>query len=144
MKFDYIKCPLGERSMVSGRQSHLRPIIPLTVKSEEGQSVGYYALIDSGADYCIFHGEVAEAIGIDVESGEKEQFGGVQSSKKPCVGNAHTVCFVVGGHAIPARVCFSYDISTKDGYGIVGQHGFFDAFKIRFNLNKEVVELDFI
>ena len=142
MKFDYFKFPLDEKSTISERKSHLRPVIPLQIKAENGLQIGYYVLIDSGADFCIFHGEIGEAIGIDVKSGPKTSFGGVQASNKQCVGYAHSVCLVVGGHEIPSRVCFSYDIDQRNGYAIVGQHGFFDSFKVRFELLKERVELD--
>ena len=36
-----------------------RPIIPILIKSET-KFIIYRALIDSGADYCIFHAEIGE------------------------------------------------------------------------------------
>lgn len=40
--------------------------------------VSYAALIDSGADICIFHAEVGKYLGLDIDSGKREEFGGVQ------------------------------------------------------------------
>jgi hypothetical protein len=144
MKFDYINILFDERSAISESKTAIRPIIPIKIKAEGGMEIGYYALIDSGADFCIFDGEIGEAIGIDVRSGPENKFGGVQSSKKQCIGYVHTVCLSVGGHDIPSRVCFSYDINKKQGYGIVGQYGFFDSFRIKFDYSKERIELDIL
>lgn len=58
MKFPYRKLPLTERSAYFGF-ALLRPIIPVTVKHGE-RAVDYLALIDSGADFNIFHAEIAE------------------------------------------------------------------------------------
>ncbi len=143
MKFDYMSFPLREKNSVSDRKTHLRPVIPIFIKAENGNQVGSYVLIDSGADFCIFHGDLGEALEIDVRSGPKVKFGGVQSSTKQCTGYAHTICLVVGGHEVPAKICFSYDISDN-GYGIVGQYGFFDSFKVKFELAKERLELDLL
>jgi len=33
--------------------------------------VAYEALVDSGADFCIFSGQLAELLGIDISSGKQ-------------------------------------------------------------------------
>ncbi len=48
MKFSYKKLSGG----------FLRPIIPIEIKTLQGGPVKYFALIDSGADFCIFHSEI--------------------------------------------------------------------------------------
>ena len=55
-----------------------RPIIPITVRNPATrQSVRYLALVDSGADVCIFAGEVGELIGLDVFEGRRRSVSGV-------------------------------------------------------------------
>lgn len=55
-----------------------RPIIPITVRNPlTRQSVRYFALIDSGADRCVFAGEIGELIGLDVTAGTKQTVSGV-------------------------------------------------------------------
>ena len=50
----------------------LRPVIPIEV-IYKNNPVPYEVLIDSGADFCIFDAQIADILGIDVESGEKEK-----------------------------------------------------------------------
>jgi hypothetical protein len=58
MKFKYYKVPLSEKSDFFG-SSILKPIIPVEV-AHAGKKVRYEALVDSGADFCIFNAEVGE------------------------------------------------------------------------------------
>ena len=52
----------------------------------------------------------------------------------------HQVNLEIGGIQFKTDVGFSYDISDR-GYGIFGQKGFFDLFSVKFDLQKEEVEL---
>ena len=77
MKFPYKKFsvqprPSGPASIVA------RPVIPIHVTSK--QRVAYEALVDSGADYSIFHAEVGEAIGLEVRKGHRVLFAGVSGA----------------------------------------------------------------
>ena len=76
MKFDYFKLPLPQRSDFFG-SAILKPIIPLKI-SKGNQILQYAALIDSGADFCIFDAEIGENLGLNVRLGKKEIFGGIQ------------------------------------------------------------------
>ncbi len=137
MKFSYAKLLLPRKSDFFG-SSIARPIIPVRI-STDGKSVQYSALIDSGADFCIFEGEVAEYLGIDVRSGPKEVFGGIQE-RGGATAFLHEIMLTVGGWDYRTMVGFSYDIA-KHGSGILGQKGFFDMFSIKFDLPKEEIEL---
>ena len=101
--------------------------------------IGYEALLDSGADFCIFHAEIGEYLGIPILNGEKESFVGIVGQQ--AIAYIHKVNFKIGGHqysSIP--VGFSYDVAPH-GYGILGHCGFFDIFRIIFDLKKEQIEL---
>ncbi len=76
MKFDYFKLPLPERSEFFG-DSILKPIIPIGI-SVANRNLRYAALIDSGADFCIFDAAIGEELGIDIRLGKRVNFGGVQ------------------------------------------------------------------
>ena len=76
MKFDYFKLPLAQRSDFFG-STILKPIISFKI-SKGNQILQYAALIDSGADFCIFDAEIGEYLGLDICSGPKEMFGGIQ------------------------------------------------------------------
>ena len=137
MKFRYFKFPLPDRSNFFGN-SILKPIIPIGLTVGE-KPFDYAALIDSGADFCIFDAGIGEALGLDITKGQTVNFSGVQDA-----GGAqaflHDVTISVGGskHTIP--IGFSYDIAN-DGFGILGQKGFFDIFSVRFDYQKEEIEL---
>ena len=71
MKFSYKKFavqsrPAGPATVV------VRPVIPIHIGSTH--RVAYEALVDSGADYSIFHAPIGEAIGIDVRKGQRVMF----------------------------------------------------------------------
>ena len=80
MKFPYIKFSLEKPSPIFGK-AILKPIIPIKIKFKEN-SIKYNALIDSGADFCIFDAEVGEYLGIDIKSGKKEIVGGIVGKEK--------------------------------------------------------------
>lgn len=137
MKFRYFKFPLSERSEFWGT-SILRPVIPVNITVGE-ITVGYAALIDSGADFCIFDGGLGEILGLNVRSGKRTQFSGVQAHE-PSYAYLHEVTVSVGGSRHKIIAGFSYDIASH-GYGLLGQKGFFDIFLVKFNLSKEEIEL---
>ncbi|MBI4118914.1 MAG: hypothetical protein HY452_01475 [Parcubacteria group bacterium] len=137
MKFKYHKVLLPERSEYFG-WSILKPIIPVRVIVDK-KELNYAALIDSGADFCIFDADIGEYLGLDIKSGEYIEFGGIQD-KSGAKAFLHDVILNIGGFDYKAKIGFSYDIA-RHGFGILGQKGFFDAFVIKFDLAKEEVEL---
>lgn len=137
MKFRYHKLLLPQRSDFFG-SSLLKPIIPIEIEVNNNKVV-YAALIDSGADFCIFDAEVGEYLGLDIKSGRREAFGGIQE-RGGAEAFLHKMNIGVGGYKYEATVGFSYDIA-KHGFGILGQKGFFDMFSIKFDLAKEDIEL---
>ena len=64
MKFPYKKIPILDIFDISNKRFVYRPIIPVYIRNKN-KEVGYEVLIDSGADYCIFHSDIAAIIGID-------------------------------------------------------------------------------
>jgi hypothetical protein len=114
-----------------------RPIIPVTLFGPKGE-VHVYALLDSGADRCLFNLEIANEIGVDLRTGEKEKGFGIEG---------HGIDIFV--HKIRLQV---KDIDKKievsagfsDAPGIVpilGQEGFFDNFRIKFEKDHDSVEI---
>jgi len=137
MKFKYQKIGVAKSEAFPDRKSILRPIIPIILKYKD-KKVGYRVLIDSGADYNIFHGVIGEILGLDVKTGKEENLGGIS-------GHTLTVYFhfidaEIGGWEYKLYCGFSYDIPPY-GYGVVGQNGFFDTFIVKFDLIKEEIEL---
>ena len=136
-KFDYRKFPSDSSEAFPRRHSANRPVIPVTLVNGN-KNIQYLALIDSGADLCIFHAEIGEQIGIDIESGKKQEFDGIAGEKMTAF--FHNIEIEVGGYRLPCYAGFSKEL-TKMPYGILGQQGFFDMFYVTFDYNKEKVEL---
>ncbi len=137
MKFSYLKFPLPRKYDFFG-SSVLKPVVPVRITCGD-MSLQYNALIDSGADFSIFHSEIGEALGLNISGGLKVGFGGVQ---KDVLAGAylHMVTLTVGEYKFKTMAAFSNDISKKS-YGILGQRGFFDLFSVKFDYKKEEIEL---
>lgn len=119
--------------------SALRPVIPIRVIGKN-RALQYEVLVDSGADLCIFDEEVGKAIGIDVRKGKKREVFGVGG--KSSVYFLHNVEIEVGGWKYKIQAGFMPAVAGRvQPYGIVGQTGFFESFVVKFDLQKESVEL---
>lgn len=112
-----------------------RPIIPIILKSDTSFTP-YPALIDSGADFCIFNKELAKLLGISL-SAEKVPFVGI--GKSMVEGYWGEVQLRIGDEMYPTNVIFA-DISDF-GHGILGQKGFFDHFDVRLSYKRQTIEL---
>ena len=127
MKFSYKK--IGARI--------LRPVIPIEFLYNE-EVVRYEVLVDSGADCNILPAEIGELLGIDVETGRKSNVGGITGGGMPFF--LHTVTMRVGGWSYEVPVGFMPSMPAL-GYGVVGQHGFFDLFRVIFDNRCGEIEL---
>jgi len=96
----------------------------------------YPALIDSGADFCIFNKEIAELLGVPLSS-EKVPFVGV--GKDMIEGFKGEIDLRIGGEMYATKVIFA-DISDF-GHGILGQKGFFDNFDVTLRYKRQGIEL---
>ncbi|MCI0488465.1 MAG: retropepsin-like domain-containing protein [Blastocatellia bacterium] len=107
----------------------LEPIIPVGLRYKDKRLV-VTALIDSGAELCLFHSSVGKALGIDLHSGREEHIKGIALDVVPAY--MHKIQLVLRGEpAIDMEVGFMELDLIPDG-GLLGQQGFFDEFDIRF------------
>lgn len=134
MRFPYksFEVPIGGR-----REFLLKPIIPIWLFHKKS-FVRLEALIDSGADFSVFHSEVAEILNIRWKKGMPHKFYSI-------IGSSGIVYFqrlkLKVGHLIQDIDCgFSNDVS-EGNYCILGQEGFFEHFKITFDLSSEVIDI---
>ncbi len=138
MKFKYRKFPVDkENCPFPNKKSALRPVVQIDFETAEGK-FGYLVLIDSGADYCIFHASVGRLLGLDIEKGKPLTFFG--TSGEPQKAYFHEITFKLGGHPHTCEVGFS-DEMEKLAYGLLGQDGFFNKWAVKFEYHKERLEL---
>jgi hypothetical protein len=132
MKFKYKKFVVSNGTI-------LRPVIPVKLKSAS-ENFDYEALVDSGADICIFHSEIGELLGIDVPKGKPYEIFGVGG--KASIYYLHKIMIEVGNRRYEIEAGFMPSVSGHMmRHGIVGQKGFFDNFIVKFDLLKEEIEL---
>jgi aspartyl protease len=97
------------------------------------------ALVDSGADLCLFHSDIGRLLGIDIESGPELAFQGVSGTKASAY--LHRVSLTVRGmNSTSLDVGFTDSMAV--GTGLLGQQGFFEQFQISFYLDRSFFEVD--
>lgn len=114
-----------------------RPVIPIEV-AYHGVSVPYEVLVDSGADACIFDAQLADILGFAVTTGRPHDVSGITGEKETYY--IHPVTISVGGWLFEIEAGFLERIG-RFGYGVVGQHGFFDLFAVALDYQKKILEL---
>ncbi|MBU1000155.1 retroviral-like aspartic protease family protein [Patescibacteria group bacterium] len=132
MKFPYIKFPSSDpkQKWVS------RPYIPLKIIGQKGIWEGY-GLIDSGADKSLLNTEIAEEIGFDLNESQCENFSGIEGGKlKARV--ARIRLQIAGFEEIKIAVGF---VNSAAVGVILGQEGFFDEYRIKFERDHGIFEI---
>jgi hypothetical protein len=120
----------------SYRRQQLFPIIPVTV-SIEPYDIATDALLDSGANISVFRQEIAECLGLQIESGEEILLHGLGGR---VMGYIHEVTMEVEQISFPCKVVFSSELTV--GINLIGRQDFFEKFKVTFNENNKEVILE--
>ncbi|MEK7181087.1 MAG: retropepsin-like aspartic protease [Patescibacteria group bacterium] len=135
MKFDYLKQP----NFNNPNQPWVsRPFVPVRLFNG-GKKIDIYALVDSGADASLFHSSLAKELGIDLVAGRKQTFFGISSGPGIEV-YIHPIRLQVVG----ASETFEIEAGFTESQGvgaILGQSGFFDRYHIKFERDKERIEI---
>jgi len=117
LKFDYIQ--IGK---------HKRPIIPIQL-SVGGNAVNTPALIDSGADFNLFHIGIADSLGIKLNKEKPITFSGVGNKRLSLDGYMAVVnlkIFIKGENiSFVTPVIFTEQL-PENGVALLGETGFFD------------------
>lgn len=118
-RFKYIK-----------EEAFLRPLIDITLRNGSA-TVKYAVLVDSGADFNVFHSDIAKLINFDLRNLQEIEFGGIAVGK-PLKGRIANIDIGIDNIFYKSFAIFSNDISP-DGHPIVGQKGFFEFFNVQFD-----------
>ena len=114
-----------------------RPIIKVMLKFNKVE-FSYLALIDSGADFNIFHADITKILKINLSKLKNPvSFSGIKGGG---VGYFTSIDLGIDNNFINTPVVFSNDISDN-GYGILGQQGFFNNYKVEFDYRLRVIKL---
>lgn len=113
------------------------PLINLFIHNKGGLAKRkILALIDSGASMSIFQPDMAEKLGIKIESGKPISLQGIGGEIK---GYVHTLTLEISQKTINCPIVFSrqYKVSIN----LLGRESFFHAFQITFNESKKQLSL---
>jgi len=134
MKFDYVDWPASPSEAFPGRKKISRPTIRITAQFEK-ESYEMLALLDSGADYCLFPASIGEELGLDIQSGPKDWTQG--SDGRPFQVYFHEITLIVGRYRINAGVGFAEECP----WPLLGHAGFLEQFEVRLNFSRKRIEL---
>jgi len=133
MKFPYLKFPPYNPTL----KWISRPLIPIILIGPTGSWEGH-GLIDSGADRCLFNSEIAKQIGINISQGSTENFSGIEGGNLKA--SLHKVKLQVIGMSEEIEITAGF-VTSPGVAAILGQDGFFDAYKIKFEKDHGIIEV---
>ena len=134
MRFRYTEIPNSQNPAKPFHRPYL--IVRLTHGSKHKDVI---ALVDSGADLCLFHTDIGRLIGIDVESGQRLVFQGVSGAGAAAY--LHRVDVTVRGVS-STSVEVGFTDSMAVGTGLLGQHGFFENFVVAFRMLEKTFDVE--
>ena len=114
-----------------GLPPRLYPMLPVTLVGVKGLRADTYALLDSGADACLFHARWADRIGLNLHSGRYEELFGIDPTS-PIECYYHRIEVVVGLNQFACEIAFSEDIGDDISDNLLGREVLFDKFQFAF------------
>lgn len=131
MKYPYWKIAPEE----TGDPWTRRPLVRVTLKGPR-RDMELTALVDSGSDYSLFHTDVAEALGIDLTACERSSIAGIEHV--PALSFLTDVPAHVD-HLAPVTIPIMF--WERQPVSIIGQVGFFDQHRIKFERDHDTFEI---
>ena len=118
------------------RQRVIQPLIKVVLRYQQRKH-RIFALVDSGADFCLFPKDVADILGIQVRTGDSFLVTGIGGGRIPFF--FHDIEILLDKHCIKTKVGFA--ASSIGTAGLLGQQGFFEHFVVTFDYTNNYVEL---
>jgi predicted aspartyl protease len=114
------------------------PFVEVTLYGQTSQRT-VLALVDSGAMCCLINSRYAEKLGIDLPKNERVEFYGVTGTEQRVGAPMAMITMQVKGLE-PVEVLAGFIDSDAVGI-ILGQDGFFDAHRIKFEKDHNTFEI---
>lgn len=124
MKFPYVKL-----------RDKLAPIVPIRFKVKE-EWIEFKAYIDSGASYSIFHSNITEILGLNLEEGEKDYITVGDGSQ--IIVYLQKIIVKIADQKFESTIGFSRHLGI--GFNIIGRLDIFDRFIICFDESKRIID----
>lgn len=117
-----------------------RPMIEIEVFGRNNSKT-FDALIDSGADLSLFNFEIAEVLDIDLTNAKPANFTGIAGSVDGY--RVNNLKLKVDGFSETIEIPACFVDSPSVGI-LLGQYGFFDLHRIKFEKDHDTFEVSFI
>ncbi|MBI3627743.1 MAG: retroviral-like aspartic protease [Candidatus Sungbacteria bacterium] len=132
MKFQYAS------AMGKDKYNHY-PLIDVVFKNPENQlSLKIKALVDSGATDTYINGQIADALGIKLEDCEEDLTQGIVGPKTKTYRCDLILKLAQDNLEFNIKAFIIPDLKTT---ALLGQNGFFEFYKVVFNLNQHEFEV---
>lgn len=145
MVFPFVSFPAPPTAAFPNRTQIRRPILRLTLE-RGNRRVASLALVDSGADECIFPASLGAVLGVPIPNPNVLVFSG--SANQPQNAYFDKVHVRVWTFASPPQLAFHFDLyagfcDTLEhvGLGLLGQNGFFSRFKVNMDHAHDSMEI---
>lgn len=135
IQFPYVRFPTLD-PFTKRWSAAYRPVIPVTLRINN-VCIRTQALLDSGADECIFSGEIASALGLRLTRGRPRIFGGIGGS---AVGYLHKTVIEFENVGIRCPIYYSDEWNHLE-FGLLGHAGFFSRFKVILDHRAKLITL---
>jgi Aspartyl protease len=113
------------------------PLVKATLLSQDNKRVTVLAMVDSGADICVFNLGYAVALGIDLRTCEQVVVSGVEGVARDC----YKTTIDLGVEGLPKITVAVLFIDSSGVDGLLGQEGFFDQHIVTFNRHNDSFEV---
>jgi hypothetical protein len=136
MKVIYPYSQIGSKFSIERGLNKFRPMLDSILTADNGTSLQWAALADSGADSCLFPLDAAKILGLNLANLQTARTGGVGNSNN--LTYYETIGIDIGkGLSFRTRVGFTEGMNTA-GFGLLGQQGFFENYTVEFRQRERI------
>jgi hypothetical protein len=149
MKIPFSFLPAGPDSAFPLRSELKRPIVALLLANGERRVI-VYAVVDSGADVCVFPASVARDLDIQIPNERASTFSGSSDAIQMAYFDEiqATILPMESAKIAPNQEPISFPLYSgfcetleHVGMGLLGHEGFFSRFEVRFNHAESYFEI---
>jgi Aspartyl protease len=115
-----------------------RPVVRVALQNGTLR-LSCYAIVDSGADHCVFPRSFMQTLGLDPLTSPVEITSGVGNPSVPT--HFAQVTLDLGVAQLPMYVGFTTGMDQL-GLGLLGQTGFFESFKVTFDYKNRLFTIE--
>jgi hypothetical protein len=145
MDFAYSAMPASPDGAFPDRTVIKRPLLRLTLRYND-RSFSTWAIVDSGADFCLFPASIAVQLGVAIPNPKATPFSGTADA--PQIAYFETVQATIG-NGEPDGTPLTFDLyagfcETLEhvGLGLLGQESFFSRFIVSFDHSQNLIRIE--